>query len=341
MNRIISGKIRLDVQLVDLPQVLDAALDTVFPSAEAKNIRVQKLIDPLAGPVKGDPGRIQQVVWNLLSNAVKFTPKGGKVQLLLERVNSHVEISVVDSGDGISPEFLPYVFDRFRQADASTTRRHGGLGLGLSIVKQLVELHGGTVRAKSPGEGQGSTFVVSLPVTVVHPDERPELSKRSHPKASQGENVPCDVLLGGVRVLVVDDEPDSCLLVKRILEDCEAKVATAHSTDEAMLVFERQHQPFDVVISDIGMPDEDGFDLIKRIRALPPHRGGRVPALALTAFARSEDRTRAALAGFQTHLSKPVEVNELIAVVANLADRTNRIPDRAHPETDCDKCEGE
>jgi PAS domain S-box-containing protein len=324
MNRIISGKIRLDVQLVDLPQIIDAALDTIFPSAEAKGIRVQKLIDPLAGPIKGDPGRIQQVVWNLLSNAVKFTPRGGKIQVLLERVNSHVEITVVDSGQGIAPEFLPFVFDRFRQADASTTRRYGGLGLGLSIVKQLVELHGGTVRAKSPGDGKGSTFVVGLPVAVVHPDDRLDDISRAHPKASQGESIPCDVLLKGVRVLVVDDEPDSCRLVQRILEDCEAEVSAAHSAKEGFQVFQRK-QPFDVIISDIGMPEEDGYDLIRKIRALAEDKGGETPALALTAFARSEDRTRAALAGFQTHLSKPVEVNELIAVVANLAGRTTRL----------------
>jgi signal transduction histidine kinase/CheY-like chemotaxis protein len=335
MNRIISGNIRLDVQLVDLPQIIDAALDTVFPSAEAKGLRVQKLIDPLAGPIKGDPGRIQQVVWNLLSNAVKFTPKGGKIQVLLERVNSHVEITVIDSGEGIAPEFLPYVFDRFRQADASTTRRYGGLGLGLSIVKQLVELHGGTVRAKSPGTEQGSTFVVALPVAVVHPDERLDDMNRAHPKASQGEPIPCDVLLSGVRALVVDDEPDSCRLVQKILEDCEAHVVTAQSVAEAIKVF-RESQPLDVIISDIGMPDEDGYDLIRKIRALSDEEGGQTPALALTAFARSEDRTRAALAGFQTHLSKPVEVNELIAVVANLAGRTGRLQKNGEePTTDC------
>ena len=317
MNRIISGKVRLDVQTIDLPTIIGAALDTVRPSAEAKEIRVQKVIDPLAGPVRGDPGRIQQIVWNLLSNAVKFTAKGGRVQVLLERVNSHVEISVIDTGSGIAPEFLPYVFDRFRQADASTTRRHGGLGLGLSIVKQLTELHGGSVRAKSPGKGEGATFVIALPVTAVHPEAPVE---RTHPKTWRAGESPCEVSLDDVRVLVVDDEPDACRMVKRILEGCHAEVMTAQSVAAALDLLNAR--AFDVLVSDIGMPNEDGYDLIRKVRALDTEKGGNLPAVALTAFARSEDRTRAALAGFQTHLPKPVEVSELIAVVANFAGRT-------------------
>ena len=214
ISRIISGNLRLDVQRVNLAEVIEAAIAAVMPAAEAKGVRLKKVLDPLAGPVSGDPARLQQVVWNLLTNAVKFTPKGGRVQVLLERVNSHVEISVIDTGMGIRPEFLPHVFERFRQADSSTTRRHGGLGLGLAIVKQLAELHGGTVRAKSPGEGQGSTFVVSLPITVVH-EAPPE---KVRPKEHESDEFDCsDKPLSGIKVLVVDDEPDARQLVRRVL----------------------------------------------------------------------------------------------------------------------------
>jgi PAS domain S-box-containing protein len=316
MSRIVSGNLRLDVQRCDLAKVIHAAAETVAPAAAAKEIRVQLVLDPKAGPVAGDPGRLQQVFWNLLSNAIKFTPKGGRVQVLLERVNSHLEISVTDTGDGIDPAFLPYVFDRFRQADATTTRLHGGLGLGLAIVKQLVELHGGTVRAKSPGAGQGATFSVSLPVTVLAADAEP-LPPRRHPTAdlaplALGEGV----RLGGIRVLVIDDEPDARGVLRQLLEEVEARVLTAGSVAEALEVLQTDRP--DVIISDIGMPGEDGYGLIHEVRALPPERGGRTPAIALTAYARAEDRIRTLLAGFQHHVAKPVEPAELIAMVRSL-----------------------
>ena len=321
MSRITSGKVRLDVQRVDLGELVRLAVETAKPSSEARGVRLQAVLDPHAGPVSGDPNRLQQVFWNLLSNAVKFTPRGGRVQVLLERINSQVEVSVSDTGEGIRPEFLPHVFDRFRQADATTTRRHGGLGLGLSIVKQLVELHGGSVRAKSLGTGHGATFVVALPLTAAHPEpERAE--ERRHPRASSSSGALDDncVQIAGVKVLVVDDEPDARALVKRLLEDCGAEVTTAGSAAEALdrMQAERPH----VLISDIGMPFEDGYSLIRRVRALGPDHGGDVPAVALTAYARSEDRTRSILAGFQMHIAKPIEPSELIAIVATLARQT-------------------
>jgi PAS domain S-box-containing protein len=324
MSRIISGKIRLDVQRLRLGDVVHAAVETVRPGAEAKGVRLTSVLDPHAGPVSGDPNRLQQVFWNLLTNAVKFTPRGGRVQVVLERVNSHLEVSVIDTGEGIDPEFLPHAFDRFRQADASTTRRHGGLGLGLAIVKQLVELHGGSVRVKSAGRGFGSTFTVALPLTVIHPspadDDDPD---RRHPaRGGDGPLVLPDTCrsIEGVRVLVVDDEPDARALVQRFLEDCKAVVTTAGSAAEALARFEAEPPP-DVLVSDIGMPGEDGYALIRRVRALGPGRGGDVPAIALTAYARAEDRMKAMLAGFQQHVVKPAEPAELIMLVALLSGR--------------------
>ena len=331
MSRIISGKLRLDVQPVDPAAFIDAAVETVRPAAEAKDIRLQKLLDPLAGPVAGDPNRLQQVVWNLLSNAIKFTPKGGRVRVMLGRVNSHVEVVVTDSGQGISPEFLPHVFERFRQADATSTRRHGGLGLGLSIVKHLVELHGGTVRADSPGEGHGSTFTVTLPLTVIHTragDER--MAPRAHPTTPRGPAASSSaaaaapdyelVPLGGLRVLAVDDEPDARELIRRLLGGCGAEVRTCASAAEALAALDA-FAP-DVLISDIGMPGTDGYDFLRQVRARTATVGGRTPAIALTAFARSEDRTRALRAGYIAHVAKPVEPAELIATVASVAGRT-------------------
>jgi len=250
---------------------------------------------------------------------VKFTPKKGAAEVRLERVNSHVEIIVADNGAGISPAFLPHVFDRFRQLDGSTTRQHGGLGLGLAIVRHLVELHGGTVRVKSPGEGRGSTFVVMLPVSVAH--MTPSEGVRIHPRAEPEPKDPCqtdpELNLKGIRVLVVDDEADARETLREILEHCNAEVLTAASAEEALDVLPRWRP--DVLLSDIGMPDEDGYQLIRRVRALPAEDGGHIPAAALTAFARGEDRRRALRAGFQMHVSKPVEVQELAAVVASLA----------------------
>jgi PAS domain S-box-containing protein len=316
MSRIISGKIRLDVQRVDLAAVVDAAVEAVRPSASLKGLQIRKLLDPLAGPVMGDPNRLQQVVWNLLTNAIKFTPKLGRIEVILERINSHVEIHVSDTGQGIKPEFLPHVFERFRQADGSTTRRHGGLGLGLSIVKSLVELHGGKVRVTSAGEGLGSTFTITLPLAVVKHE-----GPREHPTTPRLMSGDCDSLsLQGLKVLVVDDEPDARELVKRLLEECHAQVFTAASAAEGLAVLSRERP--DVLLSDIGMPGTDGYAFMRQVRQLPHADGGKIPAIALTAFARSEDRTRAMIAGYQVHLSKPVEHQELIATVASLAGRT-------------------
>ena len=317
MSRIISGKVRLDVQRIDLAAAVGAAVETTRPAADAKGVRVQTVLDPHAGPVSGDPSRLQQVFWNLLTNAIKFTPRGGRVQVLLERINSHLQVSVIDTGEGMSADFLPHVFDRFRQADASTTRRHGGLGLGLSIVKQLIELHGGSVKAKSDGPGRGSTFVVNLPLTVVHADLEPDAERR-HPRAAPAAGSvmePC-ARIDAVRVLVVDDEPDARGLIKRVLEECDAIVTIAGSAHEALQLL--QHGHFDVLLSDIGMPAEDGYSLIRQVRALHPDHGGRTPAIALTAYARAEDRVKAVTAGFQHHLTKPVEPSELIAMIASV-----------------------
>ena len=317
MSRITAGKIRLDVQQVDLADVVKAAVASVRHAAEGRRIRLQVVLDPLAGPVRGDPSRLQQCVWNLLTNAVKFTPKGGTVQVGLERVNSHLEVCVSDNGEGIKPELLPHLFERFRQGDASTTRRHGGLGLGLSIVKHLIELHGGKVRAKSPGPGQGATFCIDLPLMVVHPPQGE--AHRTHPRSASpaGGDWIDHPSLDGITVLAVDDEPDALALVKRVLEGCGAKVLTAGSAREGLDLVAAERP--DVIVSDIGMPDEDGYDFIRKVRALPAAHGGRTPAAALTAFARAEDRTRALRAGYQTHVAKPVESSELTAVVASLA----------------------
>jgi PAS domain S-box-containing protein len=318
MSRITSGQIRLDVQPVQPASFIEAALETVRPAAEAKGIRLEKVLDPNAGPISGDPGRLQQVIWNLLSNAIKFTEKDGKVQVVLERVNSHIEISVADTGIGIRPEFLPHVFDRFRQADGSTTRRHGGLGLGLAIARHLTELHGGAIWVKSAGEGRGATFTIHLPLTAVH--RGAALDERAHPGTSA--QAPFAIAfpdLTGLTVLAVDDERDARDLIRRLLEECGARVLTAASAEQAIALVER-HRP-QLLLSDIGMPQADGFDLLRRVRALGPDRGGEIPAIALTAFARPEDRTKVLRAGFRMHVAKPVEAAELCAAVANVAGR--------------------
>ncbi|MEO7092229.1 MAG: ATP-binding protein, partial [Polyangiales bacterium] len=303
MNRIVSGKIRLDVQLVDLASIVESAIESMRPSAEAKSIVVRKTVDPNAGPLHGDPNRIHQIVWNLLTNAVKFTPKSGKIDVIVQRVNSHVEIVVHDTGMGISPDFLPHIFERFRQADSSATRKFGGLGLGLSIVKHLVELHGGSVRAESDGEKHGATFTVSLPVRALR-ESGPAL--REHPTTGNPSVVPAAspaVSLAGLRVLVIDDERDARELLHAILVDAGADAFTAASADEGLALV-KSRRPH-VIVSDIGMPERDGYDLIRDVRSLAADAGGKTPAIALTAFARSEDRTRAMLAGFQVHVSKP------------------------------------
>ena len=318
MSRIISGKLRLQVQRVELSAVLETAIESLIPGFDAKRIRVQKVIDSVGGVVMGDPQRLQQVFWNLLSNAMKFTPKGGRVQVLLERVNSHVEVSVIDTGEGIRQEFLPHVFDRFQQADSSTTRHYGGLGLGLAIVRHLVELHGGMVRAKSSGEGEGATFIVSLPIIILQDDQ--VTVKESYRNASGKSETECPPSMAGLTVLVVDDEPDSLAMVARVLTTCGCNVLTAPNAADAFAILKNERP--NVLVSDIGMPTEDGYALLKRIRALPANEGGSTPAVALTAFARSEDRRRAILGGFQMHIPKPAESAELIAVVACVAGLT-------------------
>jgi PAS domain S-box-containing protein len=317
VSRIISGKLRLDVRTVDLISIVNAAIDSIRPAADAKTIRLQMMLDPAAGPISGDADRLQQIVWNLLTNAVKFTPKGGKIQVKVQRIDSHVEIVVSDSGVGISKEFLPYVFDRFRQADASITRTHGGLGLGLSIVHQLVDLHGGSVAVQSEGEGKGATFTITLPFLGVISQKEAE---SIHPTQSE-EILSFDGLpsLQGLKVLVVDDEADTRELIGEVLKECGSEVIITRSAAEAFAALE-QHKP-DILISDLGMPDEDGYSLIEKIRALPSERGGDIPAAALTAYARTEDRMRVLRSGFQFHLPKPVDSAELVTVVASLAGR--------------------
>ncbi len=315
ISRIVTGKMRLDVQRVELPAVIEAALESVRPAAEARGVRLQTAIEPITEPVYGDPARMQQVIWNLVSNGVKFTPKGGRVQIVLARVNSHVEIRVSDTGQGIAPEFLPFMFERFRQGDSSAAREHGGLGLGLALVKQLVEMHGGKVRAASDGPNQGATFVVELPLAIVHVMDEPE---KSHPRAIKATHEVASANLNGLTILAVDDEADALEMVRRVLEEYGASVHVAASVDDALDALEREQ--FDALLSDIGMPKRDGYELISEAR----RRGYGVPAAALTAFARSEDRTRALLAGYDAHVTKPVEASELLATVLSLTSRGRR-----------------
>ncbi len=322
VSRIITGKLRLDVRPVDLPSVIMAAVEAARPAAEAKNIRLQTLLDPHAGLISGDPDRLQQIVWNLLSNAIKFTPKVGRVQVRLESINSHVEIVISDTGKGIEAEFLPHVFDRFRQGDQTSTRAHGGLGLGLAIVRQLVELHGGQVSVASAGEGQGSAFTVSLPFLPLRNTERRKTESRVHPRAATGKQLDCPEELKELSVLVVDDERDARELIRAVLIDCGAEVTVAASVAEA--IEHLKQKSFNVLITDIGMPEEDGYALIRKLRALAGEQG-KIPAVALTAYARAEDRVQALRSGFQMHIAKPVEPAELIAVVANLAERMTGI----------------
>ena len=317
MSRITSGKVLLDMQTVAPAGFIDAAVETVRPAADAKNIRIDKHYVSDAGMVAGDPARLQQVVWNLLSNAIKFTPRDGRVDIVLDRNDSNVLITVRDNGSGIRPEFITHVFERFRQADASMTRRHGGLGLGLAIVKQLIEQHGGTVRAESAGEGQGASFTIELPLAKQQAPLSGRAAARSAmilPAPSTPEMTLLD--LGGVDALVVDDDRDARELIKRILNDCGATVRIAASAREAIDLF--REAPPQLLISDLGMPEVDGFELLDWVRRLPRAEGGQVPAIALTAFARSEDRLRALESGFSAHISKPVEPSELIATVASV-----------------------
>lgn len=318
ISRIISGKLRLDAQPVDLTMVVNAAVDTLRPAAEAKKIRVYVVLDYSAGVILGDATRLQQVVWNLLSNAIKFTPKDGSIQVSLERINSHVEITVSDSGIGIDKDFLPYVFDRFRQADSTSSKRYGGLGLGLSIVRQLVELHGGTVEANNREDVTGAVFIVKLPVMAIHSksDQRANENEQNIKAVGGAIAFDCPPSIEGTKILVVDDEPDARMLLRAILEQCGAEVETAENALQTLSMLE-EYEP-DILVSDIGMPDVDGYELIGKIREKEKGSGKRLPAVALTAFARTEDRLKALSAGFNMHIPKPVEPAELIVVIANL-----------------------
>ena len=311
VSRIITGKMRLDVQWLDLKSVIESALDAVQPAASAKGLKIETVLDPNAGPVVGAADRLRQVVWNLLMNAIKFTPRDGRVQVHLRKLKSHVEIVVSDSGEGIQPEILPFIFDRFRQGDSTTTRPHGGLGLGLALVRHLVDLHGGRVRAASEGPGRGATFVVELPVAILGPEAGTTLET----SAAMGA-----LPLQNVRVLLVDDDADGLDLTTVMLTNSGAQVKTAVSVAAALDVLESW--PADVLVSDIEMPGEDGYELLRRIRA--KERGGRtrLPALALTAYGRPEDRRRTLAAGYNLHLAKPIDPSELVLAVANLVGRT-------------------
>jgi PAS domain S-box-containing protein len=314
VSRIIAGQLRLDVDFVDINHVVAAAIDVVRPGAEAKGLTFQVMLNPDAGVIKGDAGRVQQILWNLLTNAVKFTPRGGRIHVMLHRKNSYVQIEVADTGQGIAPEFIHRVFERFTQHESTQVRRAGGLGLGLAIVKHLVELHGGTVEVHSDGENTGSTFIVKLPLA-------PLRATRVEVPSSMAvdEELACPPELEGLHVLVLDDERDARELVQAVLQRAKAVVTLASSAAEALESIRRQKP--DVIVSDIGMPEEDGHSFIKRLRALPREDGGRIPAIALTAYARADDRRKALLAGFQNHAAKPVEPQELMIVIANLAGR--------------------
>jgi signal transduction histidine kinase/ActR/RegA family two-component response regulator len=315
--RVISGKLRLFVGPVDLVSVIDESVQTIRPAAEAKVVSLQTDLPPEIGQITGDPARLQQVIWNLLSNAVKFTPQGGRVEVRLERVDPHICITVSDTGKGISPDFLPYVFDRFRQADVSSARRYGGLGLGLALVKYLVELHGGTIEAVSAGEGQGATFKVTLPVRAVATPLGEAGGARVAVKSSEE--------LAGVRALVVDDEDDARELLKSALRQYGADVVAVSSAAEAyeLITTAPTGERPDVMVTDIGMPGEDGYSLMRRVREWERERDFYTPAVALTAYGRTEDRMRALKAGFQTHIAKPVDPAELVLVIMSLIRRPN------------------
>jgi CheY-like chemotaxis protein/two-component sensor histidine kinase len=315
ISRIITGKLQLRVAPVDLVPLVDSAVDAVRTAADAKGVELLEVLDARLWVV-GDADRLQQLVFNLLTNAIKFTERGGRVEVRVERAEPCARIVVSDTGRGIRPDFLPFVFERFRQADSSTTRAHSGLGLGLAIVKHIVELHGGAVRAESEGEGKGATFTVTIPTA---PGEAPATlpSDTTSPAAPpEGLRPPLD----GLRVLVVDDEEDSRVLLHSVLDECHAVVTVAATAAEALDLFRRDR--FDVLVSDIGMPGEDGYALVRAIRHLPAAEGGRIPALALTAYSRAEDREKALHAGFTCYAAKPIEPAQLQAIVARLAGRS-------------------
>jgi len=319
VSRVITGKMHLAVRPLVVSEVLEAALDTVRPAALAKGIRLDVTLDPLVSLILGDPDRLQQVVWNLLSNAVKFTPQGGRVQLVLKSAGSQIEISVSDTGQGIAPEDLPQLFERFRQLDTGSTRRHGGIGIGLALVRHLVELHGGTVAATSRGVGQGSTFSVTLPVSIAPQTVPPAPAGHPAEPGPDAEKLK-PASLRDLRVLVVDDDLDGRELAALLLVNAGADVRTAGSAADAMTALEEWWP--DVLVTDLEMPHEDGYSLLKRARHFAMLHGRRLAALALTAYGRSEDRVRTLAGGFNLHLAKPADPAELVLAVANLAGRT-------------------
>lgn len=316
MSRIVSGKMRLDVQAVNILEVIHAVLDSIRPSAESKHISLHPVLDPRAAIIMGDGARLQQILWNLLANAIKFTPKGGHIHLHMTRTDSQAVVSITDTGEGIEPSFLPHVFERFRQARGDTARIHQGLGLGLAIVRHLVELHGGTVSVLSDGKGRGATFTVRLPLSPVGIDS----SGGGDPVSAAAP--PCPPQLQGLRVLLVDDEPDARELLVLELSRCGAIAHAAASAAEALRLLSELRP--DVLISDIGMPEMDGYDLIKAVRQLPANSGGSTPAIALTAYANNQDRRRAFMSGFQAHLAKPIEISELFAVLVGVSGRNRQ-----------------
>jgi len=318
VSRVVTGNMRLDVRPLNAAAVIEGAFDTVRPAATAKGVHLEMVLDPGVGVMMGDPARLQQVVWNLLMNAVKFTPRGGRVSARLRRANAHVEIVVSDTGEGFAPEMMPRLFQRFGQADSSSTRRHTGLGIGLALVRHLVDLHGGDVRAHSAGPGLGATFTVTLPVSAM-PALPAAAPAESRPPAPDPERFK-PVSLRDLRILVVDDDAEGLELAALILINAGAEVRTSRSAPAAMAVIE-DWTP-DVLVTDLAMPDEDGFSLLRRVRRLTTLRGRRLPALALTAYGRAEDRIRVLAAGFSLHLAKPVNPAELVLCVASLVGRT-------------------
>ena len=320
VSRVITGKLRLSIGLVDLVSVVNAAIDSVQLAADSRGIHLVVTLDPSARHISGDANRLQQVFWNLLSNAIKFTPAGGRVEVRLERAGANVQISVSDTGEGISVEFLPFIFDHFRQADGTSTRRHGGLGLGLAIVRHLVELHGGSVSADSPGEGCGATFTIRLPLAAAHEHAKGRRSDAGNARRLEDDNARLKrhPSLDGVQVLLVDDDQDTLQILIVTLTECGARIQAATSVAEAVEVLQ-WYKP-DVLVSDLAMPDQDGYSFIDKLRALETENGKQTPAVALTAYARVEDRMRALSAGFNMFVPKPVEPDELIAVIANLLE---------------------
>jgi CheY-like chemotaxis protein len=323
VSRIVAGKIRLNVQAVDLARTVEEAIATVRPAADARGVALHALLDPDVGPIVGDPERLQQIVWNLVSNAVKFTPRGGKVQVRVAHAESYVEIAVSDTGVGIPPAFLPHVFERFRQADSRYSREHGGLGLGLAITRDLVEMHGGTIEADSDGEGHGATFTVKLPMRAVN---TAGVQSGLSLSPTGGVIRPADPHLDGVRVLVVDDDRDATGLMREVLAAAGASVVVAHSGREALSIIPRERP--DVLVSDIGMPEMDGFAFIAQVRASADPDVRDLPAAALTAYTRAEDRVRALESGFQVHLAKPIDPREVVAALAALARRDSSVGPR-------------